>query len=209
MLMSKTLGIIPFLIKGVLLAIALAALVIWPASRGRAMEALAERHTLASESFERRWCWCAAWDGRVYLGWGWGRYYNPQLLDRLRDDPEASAGGWQFKRSSLELAWNELRLSRWGGLRWEILDTNNVMMNQRYRRFAAPLWLVALVAGAWPAASLALVVRCRIKRRRARREGLCTNCGYDLRATPRPLSQGGGLLAVCPECGCEAARAAR
>jgi hypothetical protein len=189
--MLKTLRILFLVIKGVLLMIALTALLMWPASRGRAMEALAERHTMASESFERRWCWCAAWDGRVYLGWGWGRYFNPQLLDRLREDPKASAGGWQFERSSQELAWNELRLSRWGALRWEISDTNNVMIHQLYRRFAAPLWLVALVAGTWPAASLALAVRRRITRRRAGREGLCPKCGYDLRATPNR----------CPECG--------
>jgi hypothetical protein len=32
------------------------------------------------------------------------------------------------------------------------------------------------------------------------RWGLCTACGYDLRATP---AAGGALLAVCPECGKE------
>jgi hypothetical protein len=189
--MLKTMRIFFLLFKGVMLMIALAALVMWPVSRGRAMEALAQRHTMASDSFERRWCWCGAWDGRIYLGWGWGRYFNPQLLDRVREDPRASAGGWQFERSSQELAWNDLRMSRWGGVRWEILDTNDAMIQQRYRRFAAPLWLVALVAGAWPAALLGLAVRGRIKRRRAGREKLCSTCGYDLRATPDR----------CPECG--------
>ena len=53
-----------------------------------------------------------------------------------------------------------------------------------------PLWLPAIlfaVAPAW------WVTRERTRRRRRRREraGLCTRCGYDLRASPE----------ICPECG--------
>lgn len=53
--------------------------------------------------------------------------------------------------------------------------------------FMAPHWLVAGVLTAWP-----IVRACRVWRRCHRRaEGLCRQCGYDLRATPDR----------CPECG--------
>ena len=42
--------------------------------------------------------------------------------------------------------------------------------------------------------------------RRRTRAGCCTQCGYDLRATPE---QGGALLARCPECGTQVARVSK
>ena len=63
--------------------------------------------------------------------------------------------------------------------------TGNLGMDEWW---AVPLWLVALVAGAAPAAGWA--VR-RLRRMRERRVGCCRGCGYDLRATPLR----------CPECG--------
>jgi hypothetical protein len=58
---------------------------------------------------------------------------------------------------------------------------------------AVPLWTIFLLALAVPAARLAAYVR---RARRARQPGLCTCCGYDLRATPER----------CPECGTIPAR---
>jgi hypothetical protein len=51
----------------------------------------------------------------------------------------------------------------------------------------APIWAIVLVAALLPFASVVSLVR----RRRARRKGLCPACGYDLRATRDR----------CPECG--------
>jgi hypothetical protein len=56
-----------------------------------------------------------------------------------------------------------------------------------YAEWAAPAWAVCLVLALLPTA---WVVRWRRERRRDR-AGLCTKCGYDLRATPER----------CPECG--------
>jgi hypothetical protein len=61
-----------------------------------------------------------------------------------------------------------------------------------------PVWLIAGAAGAWPAASAALWARRWRQNRRRWRAGLCSGCGYDLRASP---DADGPTLAVCPECG--------
>jgi hypothetical protein len=55
------------------------------------------------------------------------------------------------------------------------------------RRWLIPHWMVAAVFGIVPLAR----VTAWIGRRRSKRHGLCTVCGYDLRATP----------GRCPECG--------
>jgi hypothetical protein len=53
-----------------------------------------------------------------------------------------------------------------------------------------PLWMLALVAGAyWPWYAIGLAAR--IRRSRRRRQARCEQCGYDLRAS----------AGRCPECG--------
>ena len=61
----------------------------------------------------------------------------------------------------------------------------------RYTSFIFPIWFPTLLLAIWPGLRLR---RWRIVRRRSKM-GLCTTCGYDLRATPQR----------CPECGTVAA----
>ncbi|MDB5304169.1 MAG: hypothetical protein JWM97_1718 [Phycisphaerales bacterium] len=61
------------------------------------------------------------------------------------------------------------------------------MYTETDRMIMAPYWLLSLLCAAFPTWwSIA-----RIRRARQIREGCCTTCGYDLRATP----------GRCPECG--------
>jgi hypothetical protein len=55
---------------------------------------------------------------------------------------------------------------------------------------AVPHWVIVVLTAMLPAHALVRVRRARLARRRTN-TGLCTDCGYDLRATP----------GVCPECG--------
>jgi hypothetical protein len=79
-----------------------------------------------------------------------------------------------------------LRLIEWGQTRRSHFSVSMV---------AVPLWLIALLAAVSPA-----VWKLRRRRRSRHRlqAGCCSQCGYDLRATPDR----------CPECGREAEKEA-
>jgi hypothetical protein len=80
------------------------------------------------------------------------------------------------------------RLGVWKlGFVWARVRQQAVPVPMVERLFAAPLWLVAIMAAAPPSAS----IFARVRRKRRAKEGRCPECGYDLRATPQR----------CPECG--------
>jgi hypothetical protein len=75
----------------------------------------------------------------------------------------------------------------WGGFAW----TRFVGSGNSKAQLVLPLWTLAAAATVLPLGSLARHYRARRRRRRRARRGLCTACGYDVRATPDR----------CPECG--------
>jgi hypothetical protein len=197
--MRRLLRIILWMVKGVLLVIALAALVMWPVSSASWRRVIVERYTVTAERAEWRLYHFGAQNGRLTLGRFVGVYDPNAVPVLIRKGVETGGQGWQWLWMSQPNRWNDdVWRSKWGPLRWDIYNSTKGSPSNRIHRFAAPLWLVALFTGAWPLLSIFLVIRRRIKRRRAVREGRCTHCGYDLRTTP---DKSGALLAVCPECG--------
>jgi len=70
---------------------------------------------------------------------------------------------------------------RWGPVRaWTDL---------RYNYVGVRYWPILVASAALP--TFRLIARARVRRSRLRDHGLCSSCGYDLRATPDR----------CPECG--------
>jgi hypothetical protein len=192
-----------WLVKGVLLLAAVAALVTWPWSYGRLGRLGAHRWSVTAEQVDSTWVYGRCEDGRVGVGRG-KLSYRPDPTPRSAYTQVRA--GWDFTSASREAAsaspgWTwECKLvptnldgpsedAAWGPVRWGSLDLPAAFETYTRRSASLPLWLLALAAGAWPLASVAMLVRRR--RRLRRRPGCCRNCGYDLRATPER----------CPECG--------
>jgi hypothetical protein len=198
---GRTARVFLWIIKGLLLILAAGAMVLWPVSRGRWMGVYAERYTVGPGWGEDRWCTAQCRDGRVVIGRCWRHASGAPLLAVIRDQVKYGGEGWRSERRSEAYAWEEGSWpGRWGPLRWDVADDNERWGTSVRRYFAAPLCMLALFAGVWPLASIALTIRRRRRRKRAARVGCCQRCGYDLRATPSP---GGERLSRCPECGVE------
>lgn len=105
--------------------------------------------------------------------------------------PDAAKPRWSYFRYGKEHAgWNaasvERRRNRLGFAAWET-GWSSSFSDSSDRVWAAPAWLLVVTFAILPAAWALGAYR----RRRRRRAGLCTNCGYDLRASGER----------CPECG--------
>ncbi len=201
--MRRLISILLWIVKTVLLGVALAALVLWPVNGGRRMGVRADWFTMGPGWGEDRWYTAECCDARVIIGHYWRHASGDPWLAWIRDKVEPGGEGWRWERWSDVYTWDEGEWpGRWGPLRWDVSDGKDPSVTVVARTFAAPLWMLALLAGTWPLASIALTIRRRRRRKRAARVGCCLHCGYDLRATPLP---GGETLPRCPECGADAA----
>lgn len=192
-----------WIVKGLLLILAVAAVVMWPVSRGRSLGVEAERYTAGPPSGEYRWYAAKCWDGLAVLGGGWMDAGGGPELHLIREEVVSRGEGWHWRRGgSNASSWDEGDWpSRWGPLRWIFTDDTDPNGTYHCRVVAAPLWLVALATGALPVTSIVLLIRRRRKRQRLALVGCCQTCGYDLRAT---AEENGPLLSRCPECGAAA-----
>jgi hypothetical protein len=79
---------------------------------------------------------------------------------------------------------------RIGGFRYthDTLATLSGSMHQESWQYVVPAWFVVALFALWPGWVVTRFVRSQFRHRDA---NLCSNCGYDLRATPTR----------CPECG--------
>jgi hypothetical protein len=180
-------------VRGVLLLVAAAALVAWPWSHGHPGSASLSRRTAGADRAEGS-AWFVGWGaGRVGVARGWNAFSEPELVRSVWDRLAADGTGWKAEARPGSRHWGRLDAgAAWGPFRWDSFDDAQPGVAYGYRALSLPCWLLAVVAGAWPFASGARLIR---RRRRVRRPGCCRQCGYDLRATPDR----------CPECGREVA----
>ena len=201
--MRRLLSILLWIIKSLLLIVALAALFVWVWSYNHPGSVGCTRWWTASDRADGRDLACGWVNGRIVIGRWWWTYSNGLLAEGKRQAGSHPPGwNWDY-RARLDW-WMKPRIDSWinpqPGFFWGpfcqySFDSTSPDLIQGRRILSFPAWLVALVAGCWPVGSIALLIR---RRRRFTGIGCCSNCGYDLRATPSP---GGELLPICPECG--------
>jgi hypothetical protein len=195
---GREVGRLLWVVKGLLLLGAVAALAVWPVGRGRFFVALGDKVGVPPQRV-------VAPGAGVEWGDGWiSGWYGPTDLPGLRGGWGSPAqavrhgGGWVLENRAGTYPYYPAPLApKWGPFRWFFPRAVNPLIGLHVGEVGARCWLVAAVLGAWPSTSVVLAVR-RRRRRRRERVGCCRRCGYDLRATP---SGGGEVLARCPECG--------
>jgi hypothetical protein len=167
-----------WIVKGLLLLLAVATFVFWPLSRGRTLYVEVQRWTDGPHPKQYGYR-AGCGDGRVLIGRTW-------------TNSETKTGGWKWQADVWRWALNDSDLpSTWGPFRWVFEGFSDPARSSRYCYSTAPVWLVAPVLALWPLTSVGLLIRRRRRRRWRERFGCCEKCGYDLRASPER----------CPECG--------
>jgi hypothetical protein len=183
-----------WLVKGALMAVALAAMGLWPWSYGVGGWVDLSRWTAAPEradDLQLRLRWES---GRIRIEESHAIYLGPS---ESRDQVGVKVPGWKWMaeagRPYAEPSLVDGHGSQWGPFEWSAyIDIGRRPDGSYvYRSFTLPLWLLALSAGSWPLASMAIWIHRRRVRRRRRLAVCCLRCGYDLRWTPER----------CPECG--------
>jgi hypothetical protein len=199
--------------KGVLVVIALAALLLWPWSYRRGGTVRVTRYTTAPAQVDRFEHSVNCFRGLIVVisvrevraPTKEGKYWEETTdLYRFATYAATSAGPgrkWELRswKPGEDWEWLPVELSgpssvgwgSWARLHWKFHDVSAPGYADNGRLLAGRCWMVAVLAGAWPAVSFGRLVRRARRRRRARAGGFCASCGYDLRATPER----------CPECG--------
>jgi len=194
-------GLVAFLwiVKGLLLLIAMGVLVLWPVSCTREASVRNDRFKLGSQRVEN--IVTAGWCLRGWISFGRADASFPVNPDSGLS-PEMAARNSQGWVGAIESRESSKYIPQWrsslGPFRWHFTAAEDMGSTSRARSVSAPCWLVATGAALWPLTSVAILIRRRRKRQRLDRIGCCKKCGYDLRAT---AVAGGPLLERCPECG--------
>lgn len=198
-----------WLIKGALLAMALAALIAWALSQKHGTTITFARYKPGTQYVDRieyRVVCFGGLTGAVAIREHraptddaefvqWNTYYDgaSAVAKLLGSSWKASSqtwpfGDWSWVPSYLNLrnisSWHRVFYWKSDGFEVPGYADNAVFVGARF-------WAIALITGFWPMCSIALLFRRRIRKRRLLRAGHCLVCGYDLRATTER----------CPECG--------
>lgn len=109
--------------------------------------------------------------------------------------PKHLTKSWQWGHEAV--GWSQVpgimrpQASGWGPVRWDEFEMWAPQYHFARSEVGISHWFVALVLGCWPLLSLVIGFSHRRKRRGIGKQGLCQNCGYDLRESKLR----------CPECG--------
>lgn len=194
-----------WVVKGVLLGIALGALVLWPWSywHGETIWVFKVTPNPGHDCAVQR---MAGWgNGSVGLG-EVRREFIGAMPAGTREYMAQHGLGWNWgARSGSGSIVTDKPGRSWGPLGLTSRDVRDGDGSFSLRAASIPFWLLGLLAALWPLTSLTLLLRRRARRRRLASAGCCAHCGYDLRATPH---SGGELVTRCPECGTATPRAA-
>jgi len=184
-----------WLIKGMLLVIALGVLVLWPRSYWQKDRLVHQRIVESRASAALEWRWLSSERGYIWASIYCIEWAGPLAADELHQSYLSKGFNLGWSKGSQDADREMLRYRGgdmgWGPVRWKMqtVATSNPKVKDGDIRISD--WLVALICGAWPSVSLALLIRRRARRRRVALTGCCAKCGYDLRASPDR----------CPECG--------
>jgi hypothetical protein len=179
--------------KAALLAVALAALVLWSLTRDREHRQRSLNlswYTVQPDRTDDFDLAVGGGSGRIFINWERRRHLGERGVRYGRWLVDSKPRRFQWR---LDLqAWEDGHdYSSWGPIHWWAGEGPWSGIPRRWLYGNAPYWLVISAAGAWPLSNIALNLRRRARRRRRDRAGACRQCGYDLRATPER----------CPECG--------
>src|SRR4051794_22570151 len=104
---AKGLTVFLWVAKGLLLILAVGAVVMWPVSCGRGMGVRAERYTAGPASGEDHIYYAACWDGRAVLGGWWQDAGGGPWLAGIRAHVASGGDGWRWQRGSNGYNWDE------------------------------------------------------------------------------------------------------
>lgn len=198
---GSTARVFLWIVKSLLLLLAVAVLVLWPMSRGTTIGAVGFKYTKREQWMDLVIAHIECSNGRILVR----REARHDLLGLVQGLPIEQAAyigkGWRWKTvSNGSAGFASLALEGGGPLRWKFEAMYDPDYAYEWRTIAVSCWLLVPLLALWPLVSITLLIRHRTRRRRRTATGRCLSCGYDLRATTSPV---GGLLGVCPECGTE------
>ena len=107
---------------------------------------------------------------------------------------QATPALYELRYVSFPIAPDTIVQRQWLGIEIYTLENANRM---RVTEVVLPFWSLAIAAAALPLGLMSRKFMQHARKRRRRSEGLCTSCGYDVRASPQ----------CCPECGASVAHA--
>jgi len=192
-----------WIIKGLLLLLAVAVLLVWAMSRGKYLSAFGREFTVRAERVDMNSADVESRNGWIVASYWAAHFLNGNELGAGRQLAAQQGKGWRWGTfSAYESDLWIASFEGWGPLRWQFATESNTERADESRTIAISCWLLAPLLALWPLTSLTLLIRRRTRRRRRITTGCCQQCGYDLRAT---ADKSGPLLAGCPECGAESA----